>query len=244
VNQATRQRVVGILVLGCLAIILISLLLDGEGMVTPPLATTIPAAPTFNNTPIAEPTRPVIEADSKGEPLMNTDVTVVEASDPSQVPDATSTKPGPSLALPAVVIDEPAATNASAVNAEAPDALEAAVAAIMAKDKVAANKAATVDADAVPHKDSKGLPESYAVRLGSFGDKANADNLLKKLLGAKYKAFTRMVSTANAQMHAVYVGPLLTRAEAKTMATKLDSTFNVQSSVETFTAPPLQPRLQ
>jgi DedD protein len=238
VNQAKRQRVVGILVLGCLAIILIPLLLDGEGIVTPPLATTIPTAPTFNNTVMPEPTRPIIEANSApalNAPLMNTDIAVVEAADPSQVPDVTPSKPIPAPALPAVVVDEPV------VQKDTPDALEAAVAAIMAKGKNAANKAATVDADTVPHKDNKGLPESFVVRLGSFGDKANADSLLKKLLSAKYKAFTRVVSTANGQMHAVYVGPLLTRAEAKSMATNLDATFKAQSAIETFSASPLQP---
>jgi DedD protein len=252
VNQAMRQRLVGILVLGSLALIFVQIFLDGEGIVAPPLATQIPTPPAFDNAPVAEPTRPVINEDQ----LTNTTVSTDTSELSTDLPTVTETTE-PSA--------RPASANANnAADNKAPDALEEAVAAVMAKGKaeqqrqaasasaVAANAAITTDpttvasstartasADSVPKRDSNGLPESFVVRLGSFADAANAQTLLAKLLAANYKAYSRTVTTANGQLQAVYVGPLLTRAEANNLLGKLNSSFQVQGVVEVFTLPTL-----
>jgi DedD protein len=224
-----RQRLVGTLVLGCLAIILIPLLLDGEGIEAPPLTATIPPTPQFDATPIDEPTRPLITADTlpaPGSELAPSTATVeaaeVQAALPAFEGTAAPTAPPPTAAT---------ATPATATATEA-DALEAAVAAIMAKK----TEPAVATADSVPRLDSSGLPLSYVVRLGSFSEKANADGLVKKLLAAEYKAYIRTLSNASGPLTAVYVGPVLTRAEANTLLNKLASTFELNGAVETFTA--------
>lgn len=227
-NHAMKQRLVGILVLGCLAVIIIPLLLDGEGIQPPPLSATIPPEPEFPTTTIPEPTRPTIIADSlpvegdinaeavgegnAGQPPM-------ASSDDSAVP-----------ALPAYDPDEQPSEEESA-DSEQPDALEAAVAAIMAESR---DDAAT-SADATPRLDSSGLPAAYVVRLGSFGEKANADALVKQLLDAEYKAYSRSVSTANGVFNAVYVGPVITRAEANDLRGTLSSRFQLNGVVENYT---------
>lgn len=226
-NQAMRQRLVGTLVLGCLAIILIPLLLDGDGIQAPPLSATIPAAPEFDTTPIAEPERPVITSDTM--PAPGSELSTAEADANAAVATAsTEAKPVP---LPAFDADEPVEATVAAPTAKEPDALEAAVAAIMAKEST--GKAAPT-ADSTPRLDSSGLPLSYVVRLGSFGEKANADALVKKLLAADYKAYTRSVTNATGTLTAVYVGPVLTRAEATSMATRLANGFSLNGVVETF----------
>lgn len=230
-NQAMRQRLVGTLVLGCLSIILIPLLLDGDGIEAPPLSATIPPAPVFDTTPIAEPERPVITADSL--PAPGSELVVDTTATATPAADATITPPVIKTALPAFDASETADTTSAAPAGEEPDALEAAVAAIMAKETAGT---ATPTPDSVPRLDSSGLPLSYVVRLGSFGEKANADALVTRLLVADYKAYSRSVANANGQLTAVYVGPVLTRAEANTMVTRLANGFDLTGVVETFSA--------
>lgn len=227
-NHAMKQRLVGILVIGCLAVIIIPVLLDGEGIQAPPLSTTIPPGPEFRATVIPEPTRPAIVADT---------LVVPEAALPAEENTAaqlaTTEEPSPAAAdpdLPAFDADEePAAA------ADEPDALEAAVAAIMA-DK----ETETARGDATPRLDSSGLPASFVVRLGSFGEKANADALVKQLLEADYKAYARAVNTNNGVFNAVYVGPVITKAEANDLVDDLSSRFQLKGIVENFTMQSLQ----
>lgn len=207
-NQAMRQRVVGSLVLGCLAIILIPVLLDGEGVVAPPLASSFPPAPVFATDPVPLPLRP----------------TVVDSADGAGLAPADGT-----IALPAV------APLAAPVANQEIDALEAAVAAVMARDQEA-----VPTSDNTPQREANGLPRSYVVRLGSFGDKANADGLLQKLLAANHKAYSRQVQTTNGTLQVVYVGPVLTSAEAGSLLATLAQDFQLQGVVETFTPPALQ----
>ncbi|MES2604798.1 MAG: SPOR domain-containing protein, partial [Pseudomonadota bacterium] len=143
-----------------------------------------------------------------------------------------SLPPNLKAALPAFDADDNTAATSAAPSGEEPDALEAAVAAIMAKE----TSTATASPDSVPRLDSSGLPLSYVVRLGSFGEKANADALVTKLLAADYKAYSRAVTNANGTLTAVYVGPVLTRAEANTMVTRLANGFDLNGVVETFSA--------
>lgn len=220
-----KQRLAGTLVLGCLAIILIPLLLDGAGIQPPPLSATIPPAPELDNTPIAEPVRPQIIADTLPAPG-------AEAAPPAA---ATTDAAAALQPLPAIDANEapaPAASQAASTPSPAePDALEAAVAAVMARND------STATADNTPSLDSSGLPLSYVVRLGSFAERANADSLVSRLLAAGHKAYARQVTTANGVMTVVYAGPVLTRAEATTLRQRMATDFQVRDGVvENFTA--------
>lgn len=221
-NQAMKQRLVGTLVLGCLAIILVPLFLDGKGIQSPPLTATIPAAPQFDAGPIAEPVRPTITADSLPAPGKEAAPAVADTK-----PEAPTPQP-----LPAFNSKEaaPAPVKKSTSSAQ-PDALEAAVATIIAKEKQGGTVASN---DATPHMDSSGLPQSFVVRLGVFSEKARAEALLAKLRAANYKAYSRVATTVNGPQTLVYVGPVLTRAEANSMLAKLNSTYHLSALVETF----------
>lgn len=228
-----KQRLVGILVVGCLAVIVISLLLDGAGIQPPPLSTTIPSEPEFPTREFPEPTRPAIVADTlptpgADSPLDDSDAAELASLDDQPALPAFEPEPEPEEAAP-----KPASPPATA---EAEDALEAAVAAIMAQSD---RQTDARPADATPRLDSSGLPAAFVVRLGSFAEKANADALVARLLQADYKAYSRTVTTANGVFNAVYVGPLLTRAEANDMVNKLSARFQLKGVVENFTMQPL-----
>lgn len=97
-NLAMKQRLVGTIVLGCLALILIPMLLDGEGMVEPlPMVVSMPSAPEINLTPLPEPERPTIIADSFPVdiplPDVITDSTEISSTDPALTSDLESAQP-------------------------------------------------------------------------------------------------------------------------------------------------------
>lgn len=226
-----KQRVVGILVVGCLAIILVPLLLDGDGIKPPPLAATIPPPSRVDTAPIAEPTRPTITADSLPVPGQ-------AATEPQAASETTAGKPATpaALTLPpvddkeaaAVATKKPASTNQ-------PDALEAAVATVMSKDKKP-----VADANNTPRSDTSGLPLTYVVRLGSFAERKNADALVKKLVDAGNKAYVRNVKTDKGLMSVVYVGPVLTKDDAAQLEQRLAAARMGKGVIEIFSNQPLQ----
>lgn len=97
-NLAMKQRLVGTIVLGCLALILIPMLLDGEGMVEPlPMVVSMPSAPEINLTPLPEPERPTIIADTLPVDILLPDVitgsTEISSTDPALTSDLESAQP-------------------------------------------------------------------------------------------------------------------------------------------------------
>lgn len=67
---------------------------------------------------------------------------------------------------------------------------------------VAAPDPATVPADA------------WVIQVGTFGQKASADALLQRLMDDGYKAYRRHQFRNGTELHLIFVGPVLSRAEA------------------------------
>ena len=63
-NTAMKQRLVGTVVIGCLAIIFIPALLDGEGVSPPEMTSSMPAPPAMPEVPVIQQERPEITADT------------------------------------------------------------------------------------------------------------------------------------------------------------------------------------
>ncbi|MGA0807327.1 MAG: SPOR domain-containing protein [Pseudohongiellaceae bacterium] len=169
-NQALKQRLVGTLVLGCLAIIFIPLLLDGEGITPAAIEPDTPPPPDISYQALPAPERPVIEADSLP---VAADVAAASASD---------------IPLPVPV------------------------------DRV--DPAAPV-ADTTPQRGADGLPQGWTVRLGVFGNLANADKLRACLIASGYQAYSRQQQADTGTLTRVFVGPVATRAEASELGSEL-----------------------
>ncbi len=213
-----KQRLVGTLVLGSLALILIPLLLDGEGVERPPLSATIPAAPVFDTTPLPEPERPVILADT-----LAPETAAVEPADATVTDIATDS-------TTATTDETPAETPASATPDTSPEvALPPAAVAITETAPPPAE--APAQSISEPALDAAGLPESWAVRLGSFSNRGNADALVARLIAAGHKAYIRTVMSGDVALNGVFVGPVLTRNEAVTLSNELKSRFQVNDAI-------------
>jgi len=176
-SQAMKQRLIGAIVLGCLAIIFLPILLDGEGVSPPEMNIIIPAPPTFPEPLELEPQRPAVLSDSEA------------------------------IRIPS----------------------EAAVV-----DAVAVSNAEQEPAEEFPELDLEGLPQAWSVRLGLFGESVNAETLIAELLSEGYRAYSDLLSTSQGALTAVFVGPVLTRAEAEALRNELSTSFNLDALIVDF----------
>ena len=78
-----------------------------------------------------------------------------------------------------------------------------------------------------PRLDEHGVPEAWVVQVGTFGQWNNATALRKRLLDKGYKAYIRPVVDVSPGPYRVYVGPLLTSAEASRVAGAIKSTYGL-----------------
>ena len=170
---ALKQRLVGTIVIGCLVIIFVPILLDGEGVTPQVMTTSIPDAPPMPAIPVIEPVIPEIVPDT----LEQAEVAIAEVADTD-----TSAPPAP----------------------------------------------------AQPQLSAAGLPATWAVRLGSFGELANAEGLVSRLKQQGYKAFSRPMQTSRGSLTGVYVGPVMTEREAGGLQQELGRTFQLEGAVVQF----------
>ncbi len=167
--------------LGCLAIIFLPILLDGEGVSPPEMNIIIPAAPAFPEPLELEPQRPVVLSDTDELRLdSETAVVVVDAI----AVDASITVPETSAEFPELGLE--------------------------------------------------GLPQAWSVRLGLFGDSTNAETLIADLLNQDYRAYSDLLTTAQGELTAVLVGPVLTRVEAEALRNELSIRFNLDALIVDF----------
>ena len=82
-SEPMKHRLVGAIVLGCLAIIFIPIILDGEGVQISQMQSNIPPAPALPKRPVIEPPRPQILSD---ELVKEAEVSVTEAEVVPQQP--------------------------------------------------------------------------------------------------------------------------------------------------------------
>lgn len=203
-NQAMKQRLIGTIVLGCLALIFIPIFLDGEGIEEPaPLSITVPPAPEITIVPAPEPVRPVILSDTDALDINDTNVTAPDLATMPQVSD-----PDPA----------------------APDDTSQPEADIPQEAPPVASPAQTASATE-PRLTTQGIPEGWSVKLGTFGDRSNAEALVARLILENYKAYSRPVKSGSQTMLAVYVGPVLTQAEAKSLQAELISEQQLKDAV-------------
>lgn len=79
--------------------------------------------------------------------------------------------------------------------------------------------------------DVNGLPEGWSVRLGSFSNTDNANNLLSRLREAGHRAYTRRVESSQGMLTAVFVGPLVDRSAAQSLLERLRREFELSGMI-------------
>lgn len=199
-QQSTKQRIVGTIVLLALALIFLPIIFDGQGSYETPISSRIPDPPEIAILPEPVQTRPVIVADSLPEPENEASVTTEE------------------IAASAAV----AATDEEGTSTDNSDA-EADLAAVITSVPVYQREPPGLGAD--------GLPQGWSVRLGSFADAANAQNLTQRLLDAGYRAYTRTIQSEQGELTGVYVGPWVDRSTVAQYQQELQQQFQLTGIV-------------
>ncbi len=204
-QQSTKQRIVGTVVLLALALIFLPIIFDGQGSYQTPLSSRIPEPPQVAVLPEPMQTRPVIIADSFPEPdepeetAPTIDDALISAIEPATPTDDNSPEdPGPEQT------SEPEVE----VTVSEPD---------FTRDPLSLGP--------------DGLPQGWSVRLGSFSDSANADNLLARLQDAGYRAYTRSIASDQGNLTGVFVGPWLDRARVESYQQELQARFQLAGMV-------------
>jgi len=158
----------------------------------------------------------------------------------SRIPDTPviSILPEPIQSRPVIVGDvetvEPdIATTVSLIEEAAEPAEEATVASVIEEltSDVEITESTAIFSREVPQLSAAGLPQGWVVRLGSFSNSENAANLVTRLQGAGYKAYTRDIRSAQGTLTAVYVGPWLDRGQVNEYQQKLQEEFSLAGLV-------------
>lgn len=210
-QQATKQRIAGSVVLIALALIFLPIIFDGEGSYDPQISSRIPPTPII--TPLEEPVpiRPVVLANQPGfqSPVESEPS---ESDSGEQLEDSATERP--ESAVPATDVEEAENTVAEVVDSQPSFERES------------------------PQLGPDGLPQGWSVRLGTFSDESNAAKLLERLLAADYKAYARDIERDQGRLTAVFVGPWLDRNRVDSYQKQLQEEFQLAGLVVRYTIDP------
>ena len=202
-QQDTKQRIVGTVVLLACCMIFLPIVFDGEGSYEPALTSRIPDPPQITILPEPKQTRPVIIADS--------DI-------PAVAPSATD-------------VDQTVSTK-QASDTGADTALNIAQEDTDTVPKISESVPARTGYEGtLPQLGVDGLPTGWSVRLGLFSNADNAAVLLERLQNAGYRAYIREIESDEGQLRGVFVGPWLNRELSAGYKSSLQREFQLAGIV-------------
>ena len=202
-QQNTKQRIVGTVVLLACCMIFLPIVFDGEGSYEPALTSRIPDPPQITILPEPKQTRPVIIADSDI-PAVASPAT--DVSQPVSADQASETSAGTGLTL---------AQGDTDVEPEVSESVPA----------------RTGQEGTLPQLGEDGLPSGWSVRLGLFSNADNAAVLLERLQKAGYRAYIREIESDEGQLRGVFVGPWLNRQLSASYQSSLQEEFQLAGIV-------------
>jgi len=211
-NQSTRQRIVGTLVLLIAALILLPVIFDGDGSYQAPLETRIPARPPFPEPAPVIADRPVVIADTE-------QINLATQTETTHSVDSNDSELRNDDVDPAVEVSGPD-SGSSPASIETDAIAEAAE--IAAAETIAVSTAA---ASANLQLDNQGLPQGWNVRMGAFSVVSNADALVQTLQARQLRAYSRSILVNNAPMSVVYIGPFIDRNAAQQLLDQMNKDY-------------------
>ena len=202
-QQDTKQRIVGTVVLLACCMIFLPIVFDGEGSYEPALTSRIPDPPQITILPEPKQTRPVIIADS--------DI-------PAMAPSATDVD----QTVSAKQASDTGADTALNIAQEDTDTVPKISESVPAR---------TGHEGTLPQLGVDGLPTGWSVRLGLFSNADNAAVLLERLQNAGYRAYIREIESDEGQLRGVFVGPWLNRELSAGYQSSLQREFQLAGIV-------------
>jgi DedD protein len=212
-DRALKERIVGAAILVVFIVLVVPVFLDGPAE-DPAVVSESVTLPGQNSQQRTRQTI-VLERDRK-EPVP---ASQASATPPGSAADETSKSPRPVVTTP----------QAAAAKAPEPEPQKVAEKAPEQASPTVAEKApptATEQAPPAASQVATAAPASttgmWAVQLGSFSRKDNADRLAAELRGKGFAAFISQVSTSGTALHRVRIGPQKDRDSAEAVAVQLE----------------------
>jgi len=202
-QQNTKQRIVGTVVLLACCLIFLPIVFDGEGSYEPALTSRIPDPPQITILPEPQQTRPVIIADSDVPAVPPPETEADQPASAEQISDSDA---------------EIASTIAQETTAAGPEVSESV-------------PAYTRQDETFPQLGEDGLPSGWSVRLGLFSNADNAAILLERLQEAGYRAYMREIESDEGLLRGVFVGPWLDRQLSAGYQSSLQEEFQLAGIV-------------
>lgn len=202
-QQNTKQRIVGTVVLLACCLIFLPIVFDGEGSYEPALTSRIPDPPQITILPEPQQTRPVIIADSDVPAVPPPETEADQPASAEQISDSDA---------------EIASTIAQETTAAGPEVSESV-------------PAYTRQDETLPQLGEDGLPSGWSVRLGLFSNADNAASLLERLQDAGYRAYMREIESDEGRLRGVFVGPWLDRQLSADYQSSLQEEFQLAGIV-------------
>jgi DedD protein len=214
-DRRVKERLIGASILVALIVLVVPELLSGPKSAVPSatLPTTFPAS-------APEPTRNVTLdlATSKAPANSEIEPAETQGSAASAVSVAKGGEAPPAAPAPAPPTDGSPSAGSSA--SAAPTTVAPATVAPTTLKPVETPAQSPISAHA-----------NWAVQLGSFASRANADNLSRQLKGQGFSVYVLPGGSSTSVRYRVRVGPLADRDSAERMAAKLKSIGHVSSLV-------------
>lgn len=202
-QQNTKQRIVGTVVLLACCLIFLPTVFDGEGSYEPALTSRIPGPPQITILPEPQQTRPVIIADSDVPAVPPPETEADQPASADQISDSDA---------------EIASTIAQETTAAGLEVSES-------------FPAYTRQDETLPQLGEDGLPSGWSVRLGLFSNADNAAILLERLQEAGYRAYMREIESDEGLLRGVFVGPWLDRQLSAGYQSSLQEEFQLAGIV-------------
>ncbi len=193
-EQRLKERMIGAIVLVAIAILLVPALLDGPGQET-------------------------VRQELQLEPGARTRTVDIALNDQVSQPAESARSARPAA--------QPAAAKRSAVSPPASSATmttspsKQAVAPKPAPAKPAPAKADKAVAAAAPSKPA--AAGNWAAQVGSFSKKSSATRITRELKASGFDAYVSEITQGDRTLYRVRVGPVISRAEAQALVTRLSS---------------------
>ncbi len=208
-DDGLKQRLIGAFVLLALAVIFLPAFFDRERMQPVDKKTQIPAAPHLET---------------------------VELEDTQRVDVAVEAKSPESMFVP----EAPEQEESTAEQSGSEDATVAATEKtsekeVSSKETVPAEtQSSVVASEPAVTQDENGVPQGWVLQVASFKEQDRATTLMKELIAAGYKSFTRTVETNKGSMTRLYVGPKLDKEQLLKEKNNIEKTFKLSPLVVKF----------
>ena len=210
-----KQRIIGALVLVCLAVIFVPMIFDEPHSERQSTPITIPEEPPFPE--VDMPEEPTSEARDYG--LDNEPATVQQSGQQRDSDLAEATEQAPVVETAGAPAGQEDSGDYRLI--EDPEQLEDATEMVEETPAEAPGSA----------EFTRSLEGAWVVQLGSFGNADNARNLRDEVIELGYDAHLQVSNRGDKQLTRVFSGPFADKADAEKAKKRLDDAFKLDSLV-------------